>query len=297
MKSLNGDKALDVERQSNSHARSIGWLSRRAVELAYASALDDINELAARLYCYNRIPISARSVRRFPDETSLLDFLGLNEIGMRGSTYTAINLDIADPPTRKKSDELSQFWRFWQIPNATRPESDSHVYKLYVSPLVNDLPQVLACTLKILPRCGACTAKLGRNLPGLLRPDKLLLYFARVEDAIDTGRELLSQLTLDEAHGVPFTFQIGGTSLVSLGVDLPVAQRIDPGRNRSWRSTVTHRLARIILDVRKKRRDDPIGQINAELHRSGIDPDQWKPVSNSWEFDRAEHVKASPWLN
>jgi hypothetical protein len=271
--------ALDVDDCMN-----INSLSQRAIELAYHSASTSQSELSARMYYYNRVPLSMRWMQQFGNEQAVLGFLGLNSDG----TWQDMDIGIT-VVDRKRSlhGEISQAtaWRLWRIADA--PEFDAMsqpTYKLYVSPVLTDLPEVFGFVRGTLRHSGALMAKIGRNLPGLLRPDKLMIYFSGLAEALAYGRHLRVSLTTERAHGVPFTFQIGHTPLVSLGVDPPRNLQKYQAANRSWRIVVTRYLAWAILRTRQIDPDDPLPMIHDLMQQNGIDPSLWVPTGSRWCF-------------
>ena len=82
--------------------------------------------------------------------------------------------------------------------------------------------------------------KLGRGLPGLTRPDKLVAYFGRLDDLQEAGAGLHRRLGGCPVHGVPFTAELSSDGLLSWGADRP---RTVPGQPESWRLWIASRLA------------------------------------------------------
>jgi hypothetical protein len=245
-------------------------LSQRAIDVACKCPWRDVNKLASFLYNYNRVPISLRWTTRFPSESSLLEFLKLQD--GPGRTASGASTDAVQ-------ESRTPFWRFWTYQNEPRPASGSFVYKLYISPLFDDLPRTMEYVLNESTRQHAYSAKLGRGLANLLRPDKFVLYFARAEDAVSAGQELLEKLAGVQAQGVPFTYQLGSRPLISIGVDKPWSERC---RRRSWRAIITFKIASIIADSPTSVSHDLVARINETVWRSGIDPVHWSPIPPHW---------------
>jgi hypothetical protein len=84
-----------------------------------------------------------------------------------------------------------------------------------VSPRIESVPEALHVVFKLFARGGASTCKIGRNLFGLLRPDKLVVYFKRFEDLEAAADRLQRELDGMPAHGVPFTAEIAGRGRAS----------------------------------------------------------------------------------
>jgi hypothetical protein len=251
---------------------STAELSRRAVENAAHSGWTSPGELASCLYRYNRVPMTAARIREFDDAAALsLPVLSLSAAG-------GVRVRTLSPEDRRDP------WRRWVVSAAAPVEPRAPAYKLYVSPVLDDLPAALAAVLAGLADSRARLAKVGRRLEDLLRADKLVLYFARESDAERAAARLLRELGPLRAQGVPFTRQIGPTALVSLGVDPPAlstARRAEGAR--SWRALVTGRLARALALEKAQGRPDAAERALARLRASGIDTDDWRPGSVSWD--------------
>lgn len=216
----------------------------------------------------------------------------VREFGAVASSFAAANLGAAAggrvralPPA-----DLRDPWRRWVVPGASPVEPEAPTYKLYVSPELDDLPAALAAVIEGLSDSRARLAKVGRRLEDMLRPDKLVLYFAREADAERAATRLLRELGSLRAQGVPFTRQIGPTALISLGVDPPA---LSPARRaegaRSWRALVTGRLARALALEKAHARPDAAERALATLRESGIDTEDWRPCPAAWRRARAEN--------
>jgi len=253
-------RGIAPDLSTSTSERTVQGFSLRAIELAYGSPLSDAGHLSERMYFYNRFPINAHWRGRFPDEGAVRSFLGV-EAGGEGA-----------------------FWRTWRLSGSPRPESAPETtYKIYLSPVTEDLPEVFRWTRLHVKDSGATSLRAAGDPRGLLRPDKLVVYFAKLEDALRFGAAASEALGSARAHGVPFTKQFGKTPLVSIGVDpAPSAHNRSRRGNRSWRATVTHRLAAAILDVRRERPASPLPLVLEAVRGGGIDPAEWKPASEQW---------------
>lgn len=241
-------------------ANELERLSHRAILLGYDGPWTDPLELSARLYFYNRIPIHEGWRRRYPDADALSRALG--------GTDDARMVD--------------GFWWAWRLRD---PEASpgACTFKLYVSPRPEQLCEVFGLVRARAAGSRAHSMKTAMDLRGLLRPDKLVLYFTRWEDALELGSLLARELRGAAAHGVPFTCALDGSGLVSWGADPPrSAQYFEWQKGESWRLAVTNRLSRAILAARAQPPADPLSRILAAARESGIDPAQWKPAAG-WE--------------
>ena len=253
-------------------------LSRRAIEYAAALGLEDPAALAERLYRYNSLPASPAWRRRVPDERAAAALLALDRRprGSRG---------------RRDAEADAHRSAIWQVWDADAPASLEAVYKLYVSP--KPLETAIACRalLDELGRPGGpFSVKVALDPPSLLRPDRLVGYFATRAACLATARRLAPRLAGLAPQGVPFTAAIGGSAILSWGADPPaaVAESLPRGE-RSWRGWVTARVARAVIGGSGgsggnggnggnggKGGTDLRGVI-ARLRREGVDPVRWRP--------------------
>lgn len=247
--------------------------------------------LSFRLYGYNRLPLTPRWRRRLAGRHQVEDFLGLT----------------AGAPTRRA---LERWWRqaapaagwmSWHaLPGRNAggrlgPDETGSTYKLYLSPATEALPALLAPAAEALATSGANSFKVGSDAWGLLRPDKLVAHFPRFESLAAAAERLCSQLDGTPAQGVPFTAEIGGSGLLSWGIDPPAGERSTPGGGReSWRLWLTHRLASALLDACAHAAGrDPLAPATEpwrlaleRLGLEGIDTSTWTPRGPA--FQRAE---------
>ena len=106
-----------------------GLLSRLSMEaLQYAQALDaeSVLALAARLYCFNRVPLSPRWCREIPTPEAAVDFLGL-------SSEKGVGPMLARHWQRVGRTPAIDQWFIWRSAQAdTLPSGESPRYKLYL---------------------------------------------------------------------------------------------------------------------------------------------------------------------
>jgi hypothetical protein len=204
--------------------------------LAYAERLGIAEPavLAARLYAYGRVPLSARWARTWPDTNAVLASLG--------------GEDLLDRAWRR-SAPASTGWLSWvsvRTASAGRP-NDQPPYKLYFSPSVASLPSVLPALAGVLAAAGATRFKVGGDAAGLLRPDKVVAYPADRDELGAVATALGTAFAGVEAHGVPFSAELEGDGLLSWSGD-PAADAGPIGSQReSWRGSVTRRLAEYVV--------------------------------------------------
>src|SRR5262249_37010069 len=126
------------------------------------------------------------------------------------------------------------------------------VYKLYVSPRPEFMPEAFRAVLQELAESPAHHFKIGDDVAGLLRADKLIAYFSNFEALEEAARRIGARLHGCAAQGVPFSAGLGEDGLLSWGIDPPPERGTLSWQERpSWRLWVTNRLATAILAAKK----------------------------------------------
>lgn len=258
-------------------------LSRRAIDFALISPYDHPRDISWILYNFNRIPMHRYRRRQLPDEEAVLRFLDIDEDGSWRGMPGAIR---PIPPERDGEGEFTAFyqiWRSWRI-GRRKKGKEALGYKVYVSPLPDDMPAVFKIVRGKLADSDAHAMKTGRVASAMLRPDKLIVYFRDISSALAFAGKLLGDTSSFAGHGVPFTYQLnGGTSLISVGVDPPGKFGIE----NSWRRYVTDKLALAIQGAHRANAEDIFEFIRTYMAMFGVDIDEWRPVNRDWtmEFD------------
>jgi hypothetical protein len=228
---------------SDSEPQSVlSRLSQSALQYGQALEIDDASCLSGRLYCYNRIPLTPYWARRLPSKDAVFDFLGISALNRKG-----ILKNWALPERRDFSDG---WLHWWSRRHSALPESH-HGYKLYVSPLPDALPTAFRAVAELLDDSAVHSFKVGCDPIGILRPDKLVIYFRDFKTLEQTGRELGIRLSGCPAHGTPFTAAISDDGLLSWGIDPPPEAALRGRAPESWRLWVTNRLAAALVLARK----------------------------------------------
>lgn len=272
------------ERPFSGPRGALATLSWRALEYASALQILDPVVLSARLYMYNRVPASSRWHRLLPNRAAVEDHLGM-ENGIcsrmlgRGWTRT---FSSEDPPA----------WMAWQSPRKAAVSEPQMTYKLYVSPSCDELRSAFDATVEAISRSNVFHWKVGANLHGLLRPDKLVLYCHSFADVQEVAAQLLERLAGCKVHGVPFTAELGGDGLLSWGIDPAVEDHSLPWLDReSWRSRISNRLANaLVLAKGSGQADTSACQFAMErLRLEGVDTQTWVPTENlAWTHASGE---------
>ncbi|HEX6653419.1 MAG TPA: hypothetical protein VF072_11795 [Thermoleophilaceae bacterium] len=250
--------------------------------LRYAQELADLPAplLALRLYFYGRRPVSPGLQRQLPDESALASYLG---IAPGGTARAALDAGWRAVP----SGGEPRYWRTWRRRSVGRAMDGAWItpYKLYVSPAIDALAGALGAVAESLAEVPGVTAfKVGADLPGICRPDKLVVYFNRLDDLQRGAAQLEHPLKGCPAHGVPFTAPVTADGLLSWGADPPAPSALEGETLTSWRMWVTERLAEYLVVAR----DGSAGTLEPwefaleRLRLSGIDTDTWAPGSDMW---------------
>jgi hypothetical protein len=272
---LLGAAALNAICEPPETAGPEGELSRLSGEaLLYAQSLpfQDASRIAARLYSYGRIPQTTTWQRKFPDEQAVRRCLGVHD----GARNTA---SLAGHWTELPADPENDGWIFWQR-RRNSMERRTETYKLYLSPHPSFLGEAFDALVAEVDSGGALAFKVGRNLAGVLRPDKIIAYFSRFDQVQNTAERILARLDGCAAQGVPFTAQID-RPLVSWGIDPPEENDMPTWLARqSWRLWVVNRLAVALLTARNTpgRNVEPWKFAMDRLSLEGVDPSTWTPI-------------------
>lgn len=241
----------------------IGELSLAA--LRYGQELGELGEdqLARRLYDFGRCPIGPELLRRLPDAAAVAAALGLGAGGPVAARLAGGWVEAG---------QAAGYWRHWRPRRpAADPRARRAAVKLYVSPAVDALPAALAVLAEELADHPAATAfKLGADLGGICRPDKLVVYFDRLDELQETAAALTPRLAGLPAHGVPFTAAVTPDGMLSWGADPP-----DGG---SWRLRVVRGLAEHLRRGLADGVAEPWRFALDRIRLSGVDPDTWRPA-------------------
>lgn len=279
---VSGPRAHRLIYSESSPAEPRGFLASRSIAaLKYAEALGlrDSQKLSARLYCYGRQPLSPHWTRRFPTRGAVSEFLGIDA---KSATRSSLDQNWLSIPSSEPDDA----WLSWKSRSPRQAQSASELaYKLYVSPDVEFTRDAFQTTVKVMSEVRAPSFKVGGDVYGLLRPDKLVVYFWNFDELQRASSYLSDRLNGCPAQGVPFTAEIAGEGLLSWGMD-PPRDRSTPDWNRSqsWRSWVTNRLAVSLLSATVAPLDGvkPWKFALDRLQLEGVDTGTWAPTQAIW---------------
>ena len=259
----------------------IARLSLEALQYAQQLAISDPQELSARLYFFNRLPVSANWIRQFPSTAAVREHLGVEDGSIRRLDW-GWSVVPSSPGT--------EGWISWQAERMAHVPRPKATYKLYVSPHCSSVRKAFQETVGLLMESQAHHFKVGRDVYGLLRPDKIVVYFRELDELKRTAVKLEARLAGCMAHGVPFSAELTNDGLLSWGIDPPADQRKIPNQEReSWRLWVTNRLATAILAAKNSRAEDsePWRFALWRLSLENIDTNTWTPGEGYWRDETA----------
>ena len=281
----------DQEGAPSAMARSVvAHLSMQALRHAARLPIDDVAALGGRLYRYNRLP---------PTPPPLFIARGAEGRGPGSSDLARLGLAdsrIAAALGRgwvSTGSGASDGWMSWG-PRAgvDSPGGVRGTIKLYVSPLPPDVPATLAASLAAAVAHRALALKVGAGPYGLLRPDKLVIYFGRREQLQAAASRLAGELAGIPAHGVPFTAAVTDDGLLSWGADPPTHDGagglVGRAATESWRSWLTTQLAAAIIAGRGAAEPATAERsaVRFALRRAAalqVDPATWTPRDTMWD--------------
>ena len=157
-------------------------------------------------------------------------------------------------------------WIYWEARSGEAQDRRLR-HKVYVSPSISALRQAFVVVARLCEAMGVASFKLGLDAHGILRSDKLVVYFTDPELRLMFVREALSSTAGLDAHGVPLTRGVGDSGLLSTAED-PLMGAL------SWRQLISAELVDILKTEGGRARGVPvevaIETVGAELARRGL---------------------------
>jgi len=259
--------------------RILAALSLQAIKHAASLEGADGADLSGRLYRYNTLPLTPQWLRRIPDGAALEEYL---QIQVGGSCRKGIDQDW----TRSTLTANQEVWLAWDSRTVPAQRIDAVGYKLYVSPLPAHLREVFRLSIPAITAARAHHFKIGSNVRGLLRPDKMVAYFHDRPALEEAASRIANELSGCPGQGVPFTAELSSGALLSWASDPPSETAVPVWlRTQSWRQWVCDRLGSA-LAVAKREKSAPMPAWSFALERlrlEGVDVTTWAPVSTSWQ--------------
>ncbi len=254
---------------------AIAQLSRQALLYAEDLEASDPRTLTTALYLYNRIPASPFWKTRFAGRDEVLAHVGAD----RGSLRVLLEREWL-------AFHTTAGWLSWATRTAGPRSRDEVTYKLYVSPRPERIREAFEVVVRVLSAFNGVQFKLGDGAAGLLRPDKLMLYFSTHQALLEAASVLRRELAGCDAHGVPFTAGLDDSGLLSWGIDPPESDRALRWLHRqSWRLWVVERLAAALSTAKGARSASAVEPWRFALERArrqGIDVETWTPTATLW---------------
>jgi hypothetical protein len=255
-------------------------LSSEAIECAASYEGLDVAALARKVYAFGRQPCTGAIRARFARDTELLSFLAADP----AVADLLAEEWAADPDAQSP-------WLSW----STRRPSPRLGYKLYVSARLDGMPCLFGMALRALKRTRCDRFKIGRRGEGVCRPDKMVAYFASLEQlracaGLIEGELETSDLPPGSAHGVPFTAPIDPAGFLTWGMDPPRpagAPGVFPAE--SWRGWLASRVAIAVLAARGAGgAGDVVSFVRERIALDGVDPTTWTPAQAIWRNRAAD---------
>ena len=271
-----GPDACNLTASDSAEERgALADLSSQALQHAAALWAGGTAELSGILYRYNTIPLTPQWLRRILNQSAIREYLQIQPGGRNRRDLEGAWMQVSP------GDHAP--WLGW-VSRTVAVDPHRTAYKLYLSPLPANLRDAFRVWLAAITTAGAFHFKLGSNVRGLLRPDKMVAYFndrAALDDAAERiSRELSGCL----AQGVPFTAELGCGALVSWGIDPPAEEGVPAWlRQQSWRQWVCNRLG-AALAVAKHYPSDVLPAWRFALERlrlEGVDVANWASLTAS----------------
>jgi hypothetical protein len=250
----------------------VAALSMQAIQYVWELPYNDVAAIAAHLYAFNTIVWDAGMKETFMQKNSIRQFL-----------FPGIDIATGEWPGNGwlfSAGAEKKGWLSWMRP-LKQNDDFSRTYKLYISPLIEQMPAVIKKAIPVINISKAISFKTGSNLHGQLRPDKMIVYFTNMKDLMEVVELLKKELHGFAAQGVPFTSQLNDTGLLSYGIDPPVEEVLEQIEGGSWRTAVTDRLAVCIAQTKRDGLNWPQSLlfIKAGLLTDSIDPINWEPLN------------------
>ncbi len=249
-------------------------LSLDALKYGERLPIDDQMRLSAQLYFFSRIPLTPRWMRNIGTDATFSRFLGLEKGGRSACLLDASWNEVPFSPERAG-------WRAWALRKDCAGRRGAYGgYKLYVSPDPAAVGDIFPDLVEVLTDIGVPRFKIGADLAGLMRPDKIVAYFDSFDRLDEAAQCLAERFSAVAAHGVPFTAELGGDGLLSWGMDPYDKPVFQWQTSASWRLWITNHLAGALLAARRSP-DQAVAPWRFAMERLrllGVDTNSWAPT-------------------
>lgn len=261
--------------QERDHDRRHPLLEMSSGAIRYAVQLNEADALAlaGKLYAYNTVPLLFTRGNALKSFEEVEEFLG---IGRNNPLNRALLKNW-----NKHEPDQNYSWISWSRKQNKRHDARLNAtYKIYISPVLEELPEVFEKTVGVLTRSDAFNFKIGMNREGLLRPDKFVAYFTEFDHLLAAADLLAPVLKEHKAQGVPFTAPLDDSGMLSWGMDRATDEILKNIEGGSWRATVTEKLAASIAlsKTEKLGREESVDFVLKKMMLEGVDPTTWTAV-------------------
>lgn len=247
-------------------------LSRDAVLYALKLGGSDPAVLTWQLYYFNRLPITAKLRKEIGERHAFHRFLGFGD-------------ETQETPVNKHwratfSGPDKSGWLVFQPIKPLNRNQYASTYKLYVSPQVDDVPTVLKHLVGNFTSDNIRQFKVGCDLAGLTRPDKIVAYFSSFEELEQVAQKLSTFLNGFKPHGVPFSCDISGSGILSWGLDPPKYSGARVNETQSWRFWIARTIAAAMVEEGKANESEErsLHSIYEKIRLAGVNTDTWAPT-------------------
>jgi hypothetical protein len=269
-----------------------GTLARLSLDaIQHAASLENLDgpELSDCLYRSNTVPLTAQWLRRIPDGPALEEYL---QIGRGGRCQRELEQDWVRAP----GDPEQNVWMAWDSRSVPVPLASQVGYKLYLSPVPSQVKDALRILIPAITAAGAYHFKVGGDVRGLLRPDKILAYFAEKPALMEAAHRISREFSGCPAQGVPFTAELDSGALLSWASDPPSETAVPAWlRRQSWRQWTCDRLGSALAIAKgEKSGAAPAWRFALErLRWDGVDITTWEPDPALWQPNSADRAGLS----
>ncbi|MCF0041409.1 hypothetical protein [Dyadobacter fanqingshengii] len=263
----------EFQEQGRNRQHPLLELSSGAIRYAVQLNEVDTTSLASKLYAYNTVPLlfmPANALKTFEEVEAFLR-IGKNE----PLTQELLKNWNKHEPDRKYS------WISWSRKQNRRHDVRLEpTYKIYISPVLEELPAVFEKAVRVLTGSDAFSFKIGMNREGLLRPDKFVAYFTEFDHLITAADRLGPVLKAHKAQGVPFTASLDDAGMLSWGMDSASDEILKNREGGSWRAAVTEKLAASISlsKTEKLNQEESVDFVLKKMMLEGVDTTTWTAV-------------------
>jgi hypothetical protein len=243
--------------------------------IQYAIQLNEVDtaSLANKLYAYNTVPLFFMPANALNTFKEVEEFL---RIGKNGP----LDRELLKNWNKHEPDQKYN-WISWSRKQNRRHDARlKSTYKIYISPVLEELPDVFEKAVRVLSGSDAFSFKIGMNREGLLRPDKFVVYFTELDHLIAAADRLGPILKEHKAQGVPFTASLDDSGMLSWGTDNATDELMKNREGGSWRAIVTEKLAASISlsKTEKLSPEESVDFVLKKMMLEGVDPTTWTAV-------------------